>query len=140
VGSVGFLQRPAFFDVTRVLLCGVERFRPPRVFDYHIARVTASAGKDFGPCQGAFNGGRRIPLVGLVVLQGRTPFIEEEKSIAVLEKISKAGIAACGQVMTDARVRLVQNDKAKFPYRHSEIDVDEVDRIKLFIKSADEIP
>ena len=42
-------------------------------------------------------------------------------------------IGACAQVMTDARVRLIQSGKADFPHRHGEIGVDEVNRVKSFI-------
>ena len=110
------------------------------MFDYHIALTTASVGENFGPRQSAFNGVRRIPLVWLMVFQRRAPLFEEEKSIAVEEKFSEIGIGASALVMTDARVRLVQHDKAEFPHRHGKVDVDVVDRIKLFIKSANEIP
>jgi hypothetical protein len=136
---VGFLQSAPFLNAPRVLFCGVERCRPHRVVDYHITHMPALVSESFSPRHGACDGRWRIiSYPWLMVFQRCTPLFEKEKSIAVVEKVSKAaGIGACGLVMTDARSRLVQNDKAEFPQCHSEVDVDAVHRIKLLIKAAD---
>ena len=57
-----------------------------------------------------------------------------------MKKYSEIRLGASALVMTDARVRLVQHHKAEFPHPHGKVDVDVIDRIKLFIKPADEIP
>ena len=75
VGDICLLQRTAHFEMTSLLLDGIERRSLWGWISHYDALAATSLRESFGACEGALDCRRRVFLPRLLVPQGRAPFL-----------------------------------------------------------------